>query len=136
MLQVFNLFPSERERERECVCVCVFVECCTAAVAVYLLPCKPIFETGRKQFWRQLGGGVSRCSNLVTESESRATVGAGEGGRGGREPGGGSCRVELAGGRAVFSRDLNTSTTCLRFRAGEDCHNTEKKESELAFCYA
>jgi len=25
-------------------------------------------------------------------------VGAGEGGRGGREPGGGSCRVELAGG--------------------------------------
>jgi hypothetical protein len=62
---------------------------------------------GRKQLWRQLGGGVSRCSNLVTESESRATVGAGEerGGTGGREPGGGSCRVELAGGRAVFSRD-------------------------------
>jgi hypothetical protein len=129
-----------RERERESVCVCVFAECCTAAAAVYLLPCKSIVETGRKQLWRQLGGGVSRCSNLVTESESRATVGAGEegggGGRGGREPGGGSCRVELAGGRAVFSRDLNTSTTCLRFGAGEDCHNTKKKESELAFCYA
>jgi hypothetical protein len=42
----------------------------------------------------------------------------------------------LAGGRAVFSRDLNTSTTCLRFGAGEDCHNTKEKELELAFCYA